>query len=165
MRDLFGWAIGYVKREGNGWGKDALKKGSKDHVVSFTPFMCLGQNVHSPFFIFVPVSCDDMREFSEEPVWRLGYSRWLMHLVAPSFIRRREGRVVDMVTCKKQWLMIYQSTVKSESVVYYKMLLDLPFFLGFNEDSAQGSRFETNTGSNTRNYYTTQICTKWTRNH
>lgn len=104
-------------------------------------------------------------EFSEEAVWHLGYSRWLMHLVAQSFIRRRESRVVDMVTCKKQWFMICESTLKRQSVVYYKMLLYLPFFLGFNEDSAQGGRFETNTGSNTRNYYTTQICTKWTRNH
>lgn len=57
--------------------------------------------------------------------------------------------------------MISESTVKSESVVYYKgSVVMSPFFLGFNEDSAQGSRFEANTGSNTRNYYTTQICTK-----
>lgn len=28
-----------------------------------------------PFFIFLPVSCEDISEFSEEAVWHLGYSR------------------------------------------------------------------------------------------
>lgn len=35
--------------------------------------------------------------------------------------------------------------------------------LGFNEAASKGSGFETNTDSSTRNSYTTQIFTKWTR--
>lgn len=60
--------------------------------------------------------------------------------------------------------MTYESTWKSASAFSaVKCSLCFSSSLGFNEDASQGSRFKTNTGSSTRNSYTTQIFAKWTR--